>query len=342
MRNREIEQGVSMKSRHPRYSIIMPVYNAERTVSRAVESVQAQTYADWELIAVDDGSTDSSYDVIQRYAMNDRRIKLLRQHNSGPGAARNLGIQHCVGDFVAFLDADDYWGADFIESVEATVAVEHSDVLFIEFLYEREDGSYDGRSNISSNAGISRNELIKRQMTGLIPWGLGKVFRRRLLSQMRAGFSRLDVGEEAVFCYEMLNASHSISFVEKPIYHHVNQPHGQHKKGGDDPWNLVVRSLETHLKKVGEFESYESAINSFALRALRISVYRNSCCGTSTRDAVRRIRKKYHQYAQQYDFANLDKCSIDYSSRIILALLNMGLYVVIIFLSRLREKKASA
>lgn len=91
---------------HPLISVIMPLYNKRRYVRRAVDSVIQQAFPNWELIIVDDGSTDGSVDEIPR---NDSRIRLYRQANAGPAAARNYGILMATGELVTFLDADDYY-----------------------------------------------------------------------------------------------------------------------------------------------------------------------------------------------------------------------------------------
>lgn len=92
----------------PEASIIMAAYNAERYIAESIASMQAQTFENWELIVVDDGSTDSTVIIAEEIAKNDSRIRLIRQENSGhPGWARNSGLEIAKGDFVGFIDADD-------------------------------------------------------------------------------------------------------------------------------------------------------------------------------------------------------------------------------------------
>lgn len=92
-----------------RVSIIMPAYNAEGFITDAIDSVIAQTFVDWELLIVDDGSTDGTKEVINAYIHKDPRIRYYHQANGKQGKARNLGIINSTGDYIAFLDADDYW-----------------------------------------------------------------------------------------------------------------------------------------------------------------------------------------------------------------------------------------
>ena len=99
---------------NPLISVIIPVYNSEKYLERALDSVLNQTYKDLEIIVVDDGSTDGSGKIIAKYQKKDPRIISIRQKNSGQAAARNAGIRLAKGEFLAFLDGDDAYDKDFI------------------------------------------------------------------------------------------------------------------------------------------------------------------------------------------------------------------------------------
>lgn len=113
-------------------SIITPCYNAADFVSQTIESVLAQSYQNWELLLIDDGSKDKTVDIIQKYAVQDSRIKAL--HNThekqvrGPGAARNTGIEFATGRYIAFLDSDDLWTADKLK-VQIDFMQNHNAIL---------------------------------------------------------------------------------------------------------------------------------------------------------------------------------------------------------------------
>lgn len=98
-------------------SVIIPMYNAENTITECLNSVLSQTYKDFEVIIIDDGSTDRSYEIVKDYLAknNIQNLKLLKQNNRGPGIARNRGIKNSKGKYIAFLDADDVWKNNKLE-----------------------------------------------------------------------------------------------------------------------------------------------------------------------------------------------------------------------------------
>ena len=98
-------------------SVVIPLYNKEKSVRATIESVRAQSYTDWECIVVDDGSTDKSREVAEQFKIDDSRFKILSQANAGVSAARNAGIMTAKGEYVAFLDGDDLWDRDFLHEL---------------------------------------------------------------------------------------------------------------------------------------------------------------------------------------------------------------------------------
>lgn len=105
-----------MDANNRKVSIITPLYNGERFVGKTIESVIAQTYGDWEMIIINDGSKDRSPEICREYAAKEARIKVFDQPNGGSAAARNNGIRRAVGRYIALLDADDTWMPYFLES----------------------------------------------------------------------------------------------------------------------------------------------------------------------------------------------------------------------------------
>ena len=121
-------------------SFIVAVYNKEKYLKECVDSILAQDNRDFELILVDDGSTDSSAEICDNYAAADRRIRVFHTENHGPGAARNKGIEEAGGDYLAFVDADDWIEPDFLSSLTKGDYTQY-DVIFYRYIFEYSDGS---------------------------------------------------------------------------------------------------------------------------------------------------------------------------------------------------------
>lgn len=114
---------------HMRFSIIIPVYNAEKYLRECLDSVLAQTYSDWEAICVDDGSTDVSGAILDEYAARDSRFKVIHQENGGEAVARNTGLVNATGEWVTWLDADDFYAADRLEEAVRIAEMENPDII---------------------------------------------------------------------------------------------------------------------------------------------------------------------------------------------------------------------
>ena len=103
-----------MTAAAPLVSILTPAYNSAAYVAETVESVRQQTCTDFELLIVDDGSTDDTLEIVQALAAGDARVKILPSPHAGPAVARNIGLQHASGQFLALLDSDDVWDPSYL------------------------------------------------------------------------------------------------------------------------------------------------------------------------------------------------------------------------------------
>lgn len=125
----------------PLVSIIMPAFNVERHIADSIRSVSEQTFADWELVVVDDGSTDRTAGIVHELAAEDTRIIYVRRQNGGQGAARNTGIQHASGSVVAFIDADDLWLPQKLERQLAVMKDTAVDLVYCDGYVFYDDGT---------------------------------------------------------------------------------------------------------------------------------------------------------------------------------------------------------
>lgn len=139
-------------------SIITPCYNGAKYISETIDSVLAQTYAQWEMIIVDDGSKDNSDEIIRNYMEKDERIKFFQQENAGSAAARNNGIRNANGQYIALLDADDLWEPEFLQ--EQIAFMTEKDAVCVYCSYK----CIDENSNEILNPVICRPEVRTKDM----------------------------------------------------------------------------------------------------------------------------------------------------------------------------------
>ena len=145
---REIEHGVSAP---PTISVIIPVYNTEKYLRRCIDSVLAQTYQDFELLLIDDGSKDSSGAICDEYAVGDSRVKVFHKENGGVSDTRNYGLDLAQGKYLMFLDADDFWLQDDVLEVLIEKAEENDlDIIRGEYSAMHEDGTLAWNREISA------------------------------------------------------------------------------------------------------------------------------------------------------------------------------------------------
>lgn len=180
-------------------SVIIPAYNAARTIRRCIQSVLDQTYTEWEMIIVDDGSKDDTLDICQSY--DDSRIRVLHKENGGVSSARNHGLKFAQGDYIAFIDSDDFIEANYLEHLSQGLDY---DIVISGFCYENTPESS------SFHLKLANREAVGRELSKLInadqlcyPWG--RLFKRSIIEQNHIRFNeKMRFAEDNVFNWEYL------------------------------------------------------------------------------------------------------------------------------------------
>ncbi|MHA5065628.1 glycosyltransferase family 2 protein [Cetobacterium somerae] len=141
-------------------SIITPAYNAERFIGETIESVLSQTYQNWEMLIIDDGSKDNTEKIVKNYIEKDNRISLIKQKNAGSGAARNNGIERAVGNYICLLDADDTWNNNFLQEQIRLIKEKDATLVFSSHSRIDENGKKILKPHIVKNK-ITYEDLLK-------------------------------------------------------------------------------------------------------------------------------------------------------------------------------------
>lgn len=199
-------------------SIIVPIYKAESCINNCVNSILAQTNPDWELILVDDGSPDRSGQICDKYAKMDPRIRVIHKPNGGVSSARNVGIEHANGDWISFVDADDYVSNNYCEAVIGR----SSDIIVVDSLVvdlkgkivdssQRKGSEFEG-----SYEAIVKHFLLDRKSG--VPWA--KFIKRETIGDVRFEIGQ-KIGEDTVFVYDILARAKTIEITTGYYYYWV-------------------------------------------------------------------------------------------------------------------------
>lgn len=226
-------------------SVIMPAYNVEKYIARSVESVLAQTYGDFELLIVDDGSTDGTGRIADEWAKKDERIGVIHQENGGVAAARNSALEAAKGDFVAFLDADDLWDATFLEKTYAKINACGGD-----FVYARTEERFaDGRTSEIGSQRLQEGKFGSFSYpTGecRLPFHISAVLiRRSLIDRFNIRFPvGIRFSEDTAFYFLVLSVTEAVCVPEILTYYCRRNDSANGRSWNPREWADNVVALE--------------------------------------------------------------------------------------------------
>lgn len=200
-------------------SIIMAAYNAEKTIAESIESVLNQTYKNFELIVVDDGSVDATGEIVDEYAAKDNRIKVFHNQNQGVSKTRNFGLKQASGDYVQIIDSDDLWAENMLETTVG--AIGENDILIFGFkTFPGDEVEAVDECQFNSHEEIMDN-LVFLFEKHMVNSSWNKLYSRKLISDNNAEFqSEISLGEDAVFNAILISNSLRIKCISQVLYYY--------------------------------------------------------------------------------------------------------------------------
>lgn len=207
-------------------SVIIPCYNVENYLRHCLESITNQSLQDIEIICIDDGSTDQTVDILKRYQISDNRVKVLKQKHKGAGAARNAGMRIATGEFLAFIDAD-----DFCDSLMLQTACERAEVCLADIVIYRAKRFWESTGElvecdwtikkelIPDKAFFSSSEIKKDFFSAISGYVWDKLFRTDFVRKNNIFFQEQEVYNDAFFAYSSLLKADKITFADKVLYY---------------------------------------------------------------------------------------------------------------------------
>lgn len=211
---------------HPQISVIVPVYNVEKFLTQCIDSILNQDFIDFELLLVDDGSRDKSGKICDEYAHKDHRIRVFHKENGGVSSARNLGIDHATGQYIAFIDSDDYVDADYLSILMNGKDADLTVTGYAKLGIGRESGFGSLKKKYSFKESTYTDKQFKICLPSILdetpmrsPWV--KLFKLDIIKRHNLHFDPLiRIAEDAVFVQNYLLFCHTISFQEGTSYHY--------------------------------------------------------------------------------------------------------------------------
>ena len=257
-------------------SVIIPIYNVEPYLGRCVDSVLRSDYRDFELILVDDGSTDGCLRLCEQYAGRDSRVRLLRQENRGVSAARNRGLDACRGEWVVFVDADDCISPDFLG---LAAGAEGADLLLFDFAASREELTCAPRPDAvfrygrADMPGLVERVLTPRQLRkgGQINFrsSNAKAFRKEIIDQYALRFDPdISYGEDKLFNLDYIFRAESFAYLPVPVYFYEARPGSLTHSFRHDAINdliTLMEKLQTVLTQHGPSPAITLVYNNWVL-----------------------------------------------------------------------------
>ena len=262
----------------PLVSVVIPVYNIAPHLCRCLDSVLGQSLSELEIICVDDGSTDESPAILEKYAAEDPRMTVLTQANGGPGAARNTGAERASGRYVIFLDSDDWFELDFLERMVARAEETGADVTICRGVEFDTQTGHELPSRwmlkttyLPAKLVFSPNDIAQHlfQFTYGMAWD--KLYRREFLDQTGIRFPQLYNSEDLAFVFPTLLSAGRIAVLDQVLIHHrvnrltsVSNTREAQPQAPYDAFGIV----KAYLEEQGMMTQYEKSFLNWAMEFL--------------------------------------------------------------------------
>ena len=232
-----------------RISIVIPVYNVEKYIRKCLDSVVNQTFGDLEIILVDDGSSDSSGDICDEYARQDSRINVIHKKNGGLSEARNTGIEVATGEFIAFVDSDDYIALNMIQTLYDNIERDKADIAVCGIMNVYREHTWpqckENTHFICGNVEGFRLLLVGEKIPGSI---CNKLLRTELIKEIR--FPSGKHYEDIFFHTDLMQVIDKISVDTTPLYYYVHRRDSVTTRKFEKSSMDIIEAYERNLKVI--------------------------------------------------------------------------------------------
>ena len=284
----------------PKVSVIVPVYNAQSHLRQCLDSIMGQTLREIEILCVDDGSTDGSAQILEEYKGCDPRLHVIMQENIGAGAARNRGLAEASGEYLSFLDADDFFEPDMLEcAYERAVSGTAQIVVFRSDQYHTEEGVFrDMPWTLRSHALAPYRPMDCRTFTDnvfkvFVGWAWDKLFEREFVLKHGLGFQEQRTSNDLLFVFLAIVLAERIETEERVLAHQRRGTSSSLSNTRDKSWQCfyeALKALRENLIRLGRYQELEQDYINYALH---FSLWNLDTLQGEKKKELRRMLKKH-------------------------------------------------
>lgn len=276
-------------------SIIIPVYNAEKTLCRCLDSLVVQTYEDVEIILVNDGSVDSSRNICETYRDKYSQIILINQENAGPATARNVGIDSASGKYISFVDADDYVECGMIEEMVNAAETNHAEMVICG--YDQEHSGVIVKHEYKYDAGLYVGEGARKIAIDLIsdvsakripPYSPVRMILKDVLENPQIRYAKGMIRSEDYYFFVQLHFRIKRLYLlgDKPLYHYIEVSNSVTHRYVPKYWSSVKKIYHGLLEKLPEDEGIKRRLGAMLVQRSLIAL--NNVSRKKSKDMFRK------------------------------------------------------
>ena len=296
-----------MLDNRPLITVIMPAYNVEKFLERSVNSVLNQDYANLDILVIDDGSEDDTLKIAKKLQLKDSRIRIIHQDNQGVSVARNVGLENALGDYIMFVDTDDYIDKEMCSTLMDAMLKHNIDIVSVDSYTERHGqeirrkttGSFTTKRHpelmeyyLSDNDGVVWNKLYKKSVIGNVRFPVGRLF------------------EDCAALYKIIENSNQIGYIDKQMYCYYKNP------------NSISHTSFTLQKRYEYFLAYKERFEFARERNMKSTLL---CKGLMVKAALSAMTAAYANGDSENDkrMIELKQCVINYRDNSVLSFMNL-------------------
>lgn len=286
----------------PKISVIVPVYNVEDYLGKCLESIISQTFSDIEIICVNDESQDSSGKILEEYAKKDSRIRIVNKKNGGLSSARNAGLDVANGEFISFIDSDDWIEPEMLEKLYKNITELNTDISICAVnLYDESLKKFDNTKPYFSlsyfdktfdNKVFSYND-VKSFLTDVCVMAWNKLYRSSFLKGVNARFAEGLIFEDGPFFFSIFFKTERVSIIRDLLYNYrINRKGSIVQKGGKQ-FSDIIDVVELMYNSIKELPFFDEVKNDFYIKKADDIIYRYELIGFwDKRKFSKKLREK--------------------------------------------------